>query len=68
MGERRAACRVLIGQPEGKGRVRSPRHRWKYNTKCVLRRSVGTVKWIDLAQDRYKWRAVVETVMNCWLQ
>jgi hypothetical protein len=68
MGERRTACRVLIGNPEGKGRDGSPGHRWKYNIKCVLRRSVGFVKWIDLAQDRYKWWAVVETVMNCWFQ
>jgi hypothetical protein len=68
MGERRTACRVLIGKPEGKGQVGSPGHRWKYNIKFVLRRSVGIVKWIDLAQDRYKWWAVVETVMNCWFQ
>jgi len=34
----------------------------------VLRRSVGIVKWVDLAQDRYKWPAIVETVMNGWFQ
>jgi hypothetical protein len=68
MGDRRAACRVLIGKPEGKERVGSAGRRWNDNIKCVLRKSFGIVKWIDLAQDRYKWRTVVETVMNCRFQ
>jgi hypothetical protein len=65
MGERRGACRALVGKPEGRRPLERPRRRWEDNIKMYLR-GVG---WegaygIDLAQDRDRWRAVVYTVMN----
>jgi hypothetical protein len=65
MGEVRGACNILVGKPEGLGR---PRHRWEDNIKMDLREIVfGDVNWIDLAQDRDRWRALVNTVMNLWV-
>jgi hypothetical protein len=59
MGEKRNAYRILVGKPEGK------RRRWVDNIKMDLR-EIGWdgVDWIDLARDRYQWRALVNTVMN----
>jgi hypothetical protein len=65
MGERRGAYRALVGKPEGRRQLGRPRHRWEDNIKMDLREGGwGGVDWIDLAQDRDMWRALVYTVMN----
>jgi hypothetical protein len=65
MGEKRNACRILVGKPEGKRRVGRPRRRWAYNIKMDLGEiGWGGMDWIDLAQDMDQWRALVNTVMN----
>jgi hypothetical protein len=54
-----------VGKPEGKRPLGRPRHRWEYNIKIDLREiGWGGMDWIDLAQDRDQWRALVNTVMN----
>jgi hypothetical protein len=65
MGENRNAYRILVGKPEGKRPLGSPRHRWVNNIKIDLR-EIGWdgMDWIDLAPDRDQWRALVNTVMN----
>jgi hypothetical protein len=64
-GERRNACRIFVGKPEGKKTLGRPRRRWPDNVKIGLR-EIGWsgMDWIDLAQDRNQWRALVNTVMN----
>jgi hypothetical protein len=65
IGERRGAYRALVGKPEGRRTLGRPRRRWVDNIKMDLREvGCGGVDWIDLAQDRDRWRAVVYTVMN----
>jgi hypothetical protein len=65
MGETRNAYRILVGTPEGKRLLGTPRRRWVDNIKMDLR-EIGwdDVDWIELAQDRDQWRALVNTVMN----
>jgi hypothetical protein len=64
-GEERNANRILVGKPEGKRPLGRPRRRWEDNIKIDLR-DVGWDgrAWIDLAQDRDRWRASVNAVMN----
>jgi hypothetical protein len=64
-GEKRNSYRLMVGKPEGKRPLRRPRCRWVDNIKMNLR-EIGwdNVDWIDLAQDRDQWRALVVTVMN----
>jgi hypothetical protein len=65
MGEKRNAYRVLVGKPEGKRPLGRPRRRWVGNIKMdLLEIGLGGVDWIGLAQDRDKWRALVNAVMN----
>ena len=65
MEERRGVYRVLVGKREGKRPLGSPRRRWEYNIKMDLQEmGYGGMGWIDLAQDRNRWRALVSTVMN----
>jgi hypothetical protein len=65
MGEVRNLYRVLVGKPEGKSPLGRPRRRWDDGIKMDLREIVwGGVEWIHLAQDRDRWRAVVNAVMN----
>jgi hypothetical protein len=65
MGEGRNEYRVLVGKPEGKGPLGRPRRRWEDGIKMDLRETCwGGVEWIQLAQDRDRWRAVVSAVMN----
>jgi hypothetical protein len=64
-GEKSNAYRILVGKPEGKGPLGRPRRRWEDNIKMDLRDiRWGGMDWIDLAQDRDQWRALVNTVMN----
>jgi hypothetical protein len=65
MRKKRNAYRILVGKPEGKRPVGRPRRRCVDNIKIDLR-EIGWdgMDWIDLAQDRDQWRAVVNTVMN----
>jgi hypothetical protein len=65
MRENRNACRILVGKPEGKRPLVRSRRRWEDNIKMDLREiGWGGMDWIDLAQDRDKWRALVNAVMN----
>jgi hypothetical protein len=68
MREKRNACRILVGMPEGKRPLRRPRRRCVDNIKMDLR-EIGWdgMDWIDLAQDRDQWRALVNMVMNLWV-
>jgi hypothetical protein len=65
MGEKRNTYWVLVGKPEGKRPLGRPRHRWLENIKIDLR-VIGwdSMDWIDLAQDRDQWRALLNTVIN----
>ena len=65
MGEMRGVYRVSVGKPEGKRPIGRPRRRWEDNMKMDLQ-EVGCVgmDWIELAQDRDRWRALVNAVMN----
>ena len=56
--------RVLVGNPEGKRTLGRPRPRWEYNIKMNLQEVGGDGDWMELAQDRDRWRALVNTVMN----
>jgi hypothetical protein len=61
--------RILVGKPEGKRPLERPRRRWEDGLKMDLREIGwgGGVEWIHLAQDRDRWRAVVNAVMNLWV-
>jgi hypothetical protein len=64
-GEKRNACRILVGKPEGKIPLRRPRRRWVDNVKMDLReRRWDGIDCTDWAQDMDQWRAHVNTVMN----
>ena len=57
--------RVLVGKAEGKRAVGRPRRRWEENIKLDLHEvGCGSMDWIDLPQDRDRWRALVSAVMN----
>jgi len=65
MGESRGVYRVSVGKPEGKKPLGRPRHRWKDNIKMNFQEvGCGSMDWIELAQDRDRWQAVVNAVMN----
>ena len=64
MGEGRGVHRVLVGKPEGKRPLGRPRRRWEYNIKMDLRKVGGGGAWMELVQDRDRWRVLVNTVMN----
>jgi hypothetical protein len=65
MGGGRKVYRVLVGKPEGKGPLERPRRRWEDWIKMDLREiGWGGVEWTHLGQDRDRWRAVVNAVMN----
>jgi hypothetical protein len=64
-GRREKVYRVLVRKPEGKRPLVRPRRRWEDSVKMDLRGiGWGGVEWIHLAQDRYRWWAVVNAVMN----
>jgi hypothetical protein len=64
MGEKKNVCRLLVGKPKGKRPLGRPRRRWINNINMdLLERGLGGVDWIGLAQDRYRWRALVKAGM-----
>ena len=65
MGEGRGVYRVLVRKPEGKRPLGRPRRRWEDNIKMDLQEVGGDCgDWMELAEDRDRWRALVNTVMN----
>jgi hypothetical protein len=65
MGEKRNVYRLLAGKPEGKGPLGRPRCRWMDNIKMDrLEMGLSVVGWTGLAQDRYRWRAIMNSVLN----
>ena len=65
MGENRGVHRLLVGKPEGKRLLGRPRRRWEDNIKMDLQEvEGGRGDWMELAQDRDEWRALVGTVRN----
>jgi len=64
-GQGRGVYRVLVGKPEGKRPLGRPRRRWEDNIKMDLQGVGGSCgDWMELAQDRDRWRVLVSTVMN----
>jgi hypothetical protein len=69
MGEDRGVHKVLVGRPEGKRSLGRPKRRWEDNIKMDLQEVRGIRgDWMDLAQDRDRWRVVVGTVRNVRVQ
>jgi hypothetical protein len=65
MGEKRNAYRLLVGKPERKRPLGRPRRRWLDNIRMdLVEMGWGDVNWIGLAQDRIRWRALVNSVLN----
>ena len=65
IGEWRGVHRVLVGKPEEKIPLGRPRRRWEDNIKMNLQEVGGSCgDWMELAQDRDRWRALVGTVRN----
>jgi hypothetical protein len=65
MGEKRSTYRSLVGKPAGKRPLGRPRRRWVDNIRMdLVEVGWGDVDWIGLAQDRNRWRALVNSVLN----
>jgi len=65
VGQRRSVYTVLVGNPERRRPLRRPRRRWEDNIKMDLQEvGCGGMDWIDLAQDKDRWPALVNAVMN----
>jgi hypothetical protein len=65
MGEKKNVYSLLVGKPEGTRPLGRPRRGWIDNIKMdLLEIGLSVVDWIGLAQDRYRWRALVNSVMN----
>jgi hypothetical protein len=65
MGEKRNVYRLLVRKPEGKRPLGRPRHRWIDNSKMdLLEIGLNVVDWIGLTQNRYRCRALVNSIMN----
>jgi hypothetical protein len=68
MGEVRGVYNILAWRPEGRRPLGRPRRRWEDNIKMHLRKiGFGDVDWIHWAQDRDRWRILVNMVMNLWV-
>ena len=68
MGQGRGVHKVLVGKPKGKRPLGRPRRRWKDNIKMDFQEvGGGCGDWMELAQDRDRWRALVSTLMNLWV-
>jgi hypothetical protein len=65
MGEEIGVHGVFVGKSEGKGSLGRPRRRWEHNIKMDIQKVGGSCGgWMELAQDRDRWRALVSTVKN----
>jgi len=65
IGEDRGVHRMLVGKPDGKRSLGRPRHRWKDNIKMDIQEvGGGRGEWMELAQDRDRWQALVGTVRD----
>jgi hypothetical protein len=65
MGEKNNVYKLLVGKPEGKRTLGRRRRKWIDNIKMdLLEIGVSVLDWIGLAQDRYRWRTLVKSVMN----
>jgi len=62
--ERRNAYSVLVGRPEGRRPLGKSRHRWEDNIKMELELGLGGMDWNDLVEDRDRWQALANVVMN----
>jgi hypothetical protein len=68
IGEKRNACRILVGKPEGNRPLGRPRRKWVDNIKMDLRETGWHgIDWINVAQNREKWKALVNCVPNFWV-
>jgi hypothetical protein len=68
MGEKRNAYRLVVGKPEGRRPLGRPRRRWLDNIRMdLVEAGWGDVDWIGLAQDRHRWRALVNSILNLLL-
>jgi hypothetical protein len=69
MGEKRGVYWVLVGKPRGKRPLGRPKRRWKDNIRMDIQEvGCGGIDWIGLVQDRDRWRAIVNAVMNFLVQ
>jgi hypothetical protein len=65
IGEKKNVYRLLVGKPEGKRPLGRPRRRWIDNIKMdLLEIGLKIVGWIGVAQNRYRWRALVNSVLK----
>jgi len=65
VGERRGVYSVLVGKPEGKRQLGRRRRRWEDNIMIDLEKvGFGGMDWIELAQDKDRWRSLVKTIMS----
>ena len=64
MGEGRGVHRVVVGKPEGKRPLGRPRRRWEDNIKMDFQEVGRSGDWMELTEDRDRWRALVNTAMN----
>jgi hypothetical protein len=64
MGEGRGTYRVLVGRPEGKRPIGRHRRRWEDNIEMDFQVGCGGMDWNELAQDRDRWRALVNALMK----
>jgi hypothetical protein len=67
MGEGRGVYRAVVGEPEVKRPLGRTRHRWEDNIKMDLQEGCGGMDWIELTQNRGRWRALVNAVKKLWV-